>query len=198
MPIAAGFMAVLFVATMVTGIVRQYPTYSNGWANLRAFTGGCGLADDVLVEPDANAGFMAALPGNYGALGPLGGVNPVGFTPDGVPEHTVAEAIREHPLPKPGTDYDWDARPGCKPRHQRFSGAVAVRPRPGPRSAGRQLHHRPATTEPAHLGVVSAAGTRQGPSAGGGHRGGKDHRQQRAARAYHRADGGVGAGQTRP
>jgi arabinosyltransferase B len=107
-PIAAGFMALMFVATMVTGIVRQYPTYSNGWANLRAFTGGCALADDVLVEPDTNAGFMAPLRGDYGVLGPLGGANPVGFTPDGVPEHTVAEAIRYHP-PQPGTDYDWDA-----------------------------------------------------------------------------------------
>jgi arabinosyltransferase B len=107
-PIAAGFMALVFVASMVAGIARQYPTYSNGWANLREFTGGCGLADDVLVEPDSNAGFMAPLPGNYGSLGPLGGVNPVGFTPDGVPEHTVAEAIRMTPN-QPGTDYDWDA-----------------------------------------------------------------------------------------
>lgn len=107
-PIAAGFMALVFVASMVAGIVRQYPTYSNGWANLREFAGGCGLADDVLVEPDSNAGFMALLPGNFGSLGALGGVNPVGFTPDGVPEHTVAEAIRMTPN-QPGTDYDWDA-----------------------------------------------------------------------------------------
>ncbi|WP_343709909.1 arabinosyltransferase domain-containing protein [Mycobacterium sp.] len=115
-PIAAGFMVCVFVASMVAGIVRQYPTYSNGWANLRAFTGGCGLADDVLVEPDTNAGFMPAVPGDYGDLGPLGGVGPVGFTANGVPEHTVAEAVRMTP-PQPGTDYDWDAptkltRPG--------------------------------------------------------------------------------------
>jgi arabinosyltransferase B len=108
-PIAAGFMVLVFVASMVAGVARQYPTYSNGWANLRAFTGGCGLADDVLVEPDTNAGFMAPLPGDYGPLGPLGGVNPVGFTPNGVPEHTVAEAIRMTTPPQPGTDYDWDA-----------------------------------------------------------------------------------------
>ncbi|HTZ14287.1 MAG TPA: arabinosyltransferase EmbB [Mycobacterium sp.] len=110
-PIAAGFMAVVFVASMVIGIVRQYPTYSNGWSNIRAFVGGCGLADDVLVEPDTNNGFMAALPGNSGAwgpLGPLGGVNPVGFSPNGIPDHTVAEAIVMHPN-QPGTDYDWDA-----------------------------------------------------------------------------------------
>lgn len=107
-PIAAGFMVIVFVASMVAGVVRQYPTYSNGWANLRAFTGGCGLADDVLVEPDTNAGFMAPLPGDYGPLGPLGGVKPIGFTPSGVPEHTVAEAIRMTPE-QPGTDYDWDA-----------------------------------------------------------------------------------------
>ena len=107
-PIAAGFMVVVFVGSMVAGIVRQYPTYSNGWANLRAFTGGCGLADDVLVEPDANDGFLAPLPGNYGPLGPLGGAGPVGFTPNGVPEKIVAETIRMN-LPMPGTDYDWDA-----------------------------------------------------------------------------------------
>jgi arabinosyltransferase B len=107
-PMAAGFMVVVFVGSMVAGIVRQYPTYSNGWANLRAFTGGCGLADDVLVEPDSNDGFLAPLPGNYGPLGPLGGVGPVGFTPTGVPDKIVAETIRMN-LPMPGTDYDWDA-----------------------------------------------------------------------------------------
>ena len=107
-PMAAGFMVVVFVGSMVAGIVRQYPTYSNGWANLRAFTGGCGLADDVLVEPDANDGFLAPLPGNYGPLGPLGGAGPVGFTPNSVPEKIVAETIRMN-LPMPGTDYDWDA-----------------------------------------------------------------------------------------
>nr|WP_244897643.1 arabinosyltransferase domain-containing protein [Mycobacterium alsense] len=108
-PIAAGFMALVFIASMVAGIVRQYPTYSNAWDNLREFSGGCGLADDVLVEPDSNVGFMAPLPGDYGPLGALGGVNPTGFTPNGVPERTLAESIKETTVPQPGTDYDWDA-----------------------------------------------------------------------------------------
>src|ERR1700744_1827855 len=107
-PLAAGFMALVFIASMVIGIVRQYPTFSNGSSNIRAFAGGCGLADDVLVEPDTNAGFMSALPGDYGWLGPLGGTNPVGFSPNGIPDHTVAEAVVMHPN-QPGTDYDWDA-----------------------------------------------------------------------------------------
>ena len=132
-PIAAGFMVVVFVASMLAGVVRQYPTYSNGWANLRAFTGGCGLADDVLVEPDANAGFMTPLPGNYGPLGPLGGDKPVGFTPNGVPEHIVAEAIRTT-LPQPGTDYDWDAPTKLDTKGVNGSTVpLPVRPRPGAR-----------------------------------------------------------------
>ncbi len=115
-PLAAGLMVLVFVGSLVVGVVRQYPTYSNTAANLRSFVGGCGLADDVLVEPDPNNGFLRPMPGNYGPLGPLGGVNPVGFTPNGVPEHIVAEAIHMT-LPQPGTDYDWDAptklsRPG--------------------------------------------------------------------------------------
>ncbi|TGD89296.1 arabinosyltransferase [Mycolicibacterium sp. CH28] len=106
-PLAAGFMVLVFVGSMAAGVVRQYPTYSNAWANLRSFSGGCGLADDVLVEPDSNAGFLTPLPGDYGPLGPLGGTNPVGFTPNGVPDHIVAEAIRMT-NPMPGTDYDWN------------------------------------------------------------------------------------------
>jgi arabinosyltransferase B len=107
-PLAAGFMALVFIGSMVIGIVRQYPTFSNGLSNIQAFAGGCGLADDVLVEPDTNAGFMPALPGDYGDLGPLGGSSPVGFSANGIPDHTVAEAIVMHPN-QPGTDYDWDA-----------------------------------------------------------------------------------------
>ena len=110
-PIAAGFMVVLFMASLAVGMVRQYPTYSNGWANLRSFAGGCGMADDVLVEPDANAGFLRPLPGGpdqstWGPLGPLGGTGPVGFSPNGVPDRIIAEAIRIN-NPQPGTDADW-------------------------------------------------------------------------------------------
>ena len=90
---------------MVAGIVRQYPTYSNAWANLRGFSGGCGLADDVLVEPDSNAGFMATLktgePDNYGPLGPLGGVSPAGFTPQRrTGPNTCAESVKETSVPR--------------------------------------------------------------------------------------------------
>jgi arabinosyltransferase B len=108
-PLVAGFMVIVFIASLAIGVARQYPTFSNGWSNVRAFAGGCGLADDVLVEPDANAGFLTpvAQRGPYGALGPLGGENPVGFSPTDVPDHIVAEAIRMD-NPMPGTDYDWD------------------------------------------------------------------------------------------
>ena len=51
-PIAAALMVVVSIASMAIGVIRQYPTYSNGWANVRGLAGGCGLADDVLVEPD--------------------------------------------------------------------------------------------------------------------------------------------------
>ena len=106
-PLAAGFMVVVFFASMITGIIRQYPTYSNGLANIRALAGGCGLADNVLVEPDANAGFLTPMPGDYGPLGAIGGENPTGFTANGVPEKIVAEAIRVN-NPTPGIDHDWE------------------------------------------------------------------------------------------
>ncbi|MCG5432967.1 arabinosyltransferase domain-containing protein [Mycobacterium sp. MYCO198283] len=181
---AAAFMVVVFIASLAAGVVRQYPTYSNAWANLRAFTGGCGLADDVLVEPDVNAGSLTPLPGDYGPLGPLGGVGPVGFTADGVPDDIVAEAVRLD-LPQPGTDYDWDAP---KPTTPAAANGSTV-PLPygldrdrtpvagsyvagGPQQTATLTsawYRLPAPTDGQPLVVVTAAGTISGNSVANGH-----------------------------
>jgi arabinosyltransferase A len=57
------------------------------------------MADDVLAEPDANAGMLQPVPGQqFGPDGPLGGTNPVGFKPDG-----VGNDLRSYPVvTKPG------------------------------------------------------------------------------------------------
>ncbi|MGU3502735.1 arabinosyltransferase domain-containing protein [Mycobacterium sp. C31M] len=177
-PIAAGFMVLIFVASQAIGVVRQYPTYSNGWANIRAFAGGCGMADDVLVEPDSNAGFLNALPGRYGPLGPLGGAGAPGFTPDGVPERIIAEAIRLN-FSQPGTDYDWLApeqlsRPGVNGSRVPLPYGLdpARVPIAGTYSTGVQQEARlasawyelPATDDAHPLVVVTAAGTITGTS----------------------------------
>jgi arabinosyltransferase B len=182
-PIAAGFMVLVFVGSMLAGVVRQYPTYSNGAANLRAFVGGCGLADDVLVEPDPNNGFLPSAPGNYGPLGPLGGVGSVGFTANGVPEHIVAEAIRVT-LPTPGTDYDWAAsvkldRPGVNaatvplpygldPSRVPVAGSFATGAQQQSRLAS-AWYELPAPDAAHPLVVVTAAGTISGNSILYGH-----------------------------
>lgn len=177
-PLAAGFMVVIFVASMAIGVVRQYPTYSNGWANIRAFAGGCGMADDVLVEPNSNDGFLRALPGDYGPLGPLGGTDPAGFSPDGVPDRIIAEAIRLN-NPQPGTDYDWNrpvrlSRPGINGSRVPLPYGLdpARVPVAGTYSTGAQQESRLASAwyelppaDDAHpLVVITAAGTITGTS----------------------------------
>ncbi len=177
-PIAAGLMVLVSIASMAIGVVRQYPTYSNGWANVRALAGGCGLADDVLVEPDSNAGFLAPLPGDYGPLGPLGGATPTGFSPNGVPEKIIAEAIRLN-NPQPGTDYDWNrpiklSRPGVNGSTVPLPYGLdpARVPVAGSYSTGAQQESRLTsawyalpTPDDAHpLVVITAAGTIEGTS----------------------------------
>ncbi|MDT5315236.1 MAG: arabinosyltransferase [Mycobacterium sp.] len=187
-PVTAGFMVVVFVGSMLAGVVRQYPTYSNAASNLEALVGGCGLADDVLVEPDANAGFLAALPGNYGPLGPLGGpAGPgaaVGFTPSGVPDHIVAEAIRND-LPTPGHDYDWDApvklsTPGVNgstvplpygldPTRVPLAGSYVAGPAQQQSRLTSAWYQLPARDDAHPLVVVTAAGSISGNSVFNGH-----------------------------
>jgi arabinosyltransferase A len=83
-------MVLLSVGSMAKAYAQRYPAYTNGKANLAALKSGlsknsCAMADDVLVEPDANAGMLVPAPGQtWGQYGPLGGESPIGFTPNGV------------------------------------------------------------------------------------------------------------------
>ena len=85
-------MVLLSVGSMAKGFVQRYPAYTTGKANLAALRSGlseysCAMADDVLVEANPNEGMLQPAPGQtWGQYGPLGGENPVGFTPNGVSE----------------------------------------------------------------------------------------------------------------
>lgn len=102
--VVATIMVVGEVASLTKGAVFRYPHYTTGKANLAAISSGlspvsCAMADDVLAEPDPNAGMLQPAPGQtFGPDGPLGGSNPVGFKPDG-----VGDDLRSYPVvTKPG------------------------------------------------------------------------------------------------
>ena len=86
-------MVLLAVGSMAKGFVQRYPAYTNGKASLGALASGlsknsCAMADEVLVEPDVNAGMLKPAPGQtWGKYGPLGGESPTGFTPNGVSDN---------------------------------------------------------------------------------------------------------------
>jgi arabinosyltransferase A len=88
--VVAVIMVVLEVGSMAKGAAQRYPVYTTAKANVDALVSGlsktsCAMADDVLVEPDTNAGLLQPVPGQrFGQYGPLGGEDPVGFTPNGV------------------------------------------------------------------------------------------------------------------
>jgi arabinosyltransferase A len=88
--VVAIIMVVLEVGSMAKGAAQRYPVYTTAKANLAALASGlsnnsCAMANDVLVEPDTNTGLLQPVPGQrFGRYGPLGGENPVGFTPNGV------------------------------------------------------------------------------------------------------------------
>ncbi len=88
--VVAVIMVVLEVGSMAKGAAQRYPVYTTAKANVDALASGlsttsCAMADDVLVEPDTNAGLLQPVSGQkVGKYGPLGGENPVGFTPNGV------------------------------------------------------------------------------------------------------------------
>ena len=102
--VVATIMVLGEVGSLAKGAVGRYPLYTTAKADLAAIRSGlspnsCAMADDVLAEPDPNAGLLQPVPGQtFGPAGPLGGVNPVGFKPEG-----VGDDLRSYPVvTKPG------------------------------------------------------------------------------------------------
>ena len=92
----ATWVLVLFEVTSLTlAMVDQYPAWSVGRSNLEALTGKtCGMAEDVLVEQDPNAGMLTpvGVPVGDGLS-----VSAQGFGPNGVPSDLSADELMSGP-----------------------------------------------------------------------------------------------------
>ena len=94
--LAAWLLVIFEVTSLTLGMINQYPAWSVGKSNLQALTGKtCGLANDVLVEPDPNAGMLR--PVDAPARAALGAVTAQGFSPNGIPADISAEPVMEPP-----------------------------------------------------------------------------------------------------
>jgi len=87
--LAAAFVVLFEVLSLAKAAVAQYPAYSVARSNVEALAGDtCALADDVLVESDANAGTLIPVSPSDN---PLGAESDAGFTPNGVPVDLTAD-----------------------------------------------------------------------------------------------------------
>jgi arabinosyltransferase C len=95
-PLAVAVWAVVVfeVASLTLGMIDQYPAWSVGRSNLEALTGKtCGLANDVMVERDPNAGVLQPVDVPVGDA--LGAVTAQGFNPNGIPADLSADPVME-------------------------------------------------------------------------------------------------------
>ncbi|WP_110881966.1 arabinosyltransferase domain-containing protein [Mycolicibacterium vulneris] len=94
--IATWALVVFEVASLTLAMTDQYPAWSVGRSNLQALTGkSCGLAEDVLVEQDPNAGMLT--PVNASVADALGAGLSEAFTANGIPADVRADPVMERP-----------------------------------------------------------------------------------------------------
>jgi arabinosyltransferase C len=94
--IAAWVLVVFEVASLTLAMTAQYPAWSVGRSNLEALTGkSCGLAEDVMVEQDPNAGMLR--PVSATVADALGAGLSEAFTPNGIPADVRADPVMERP-----------------------------------------------------------------------------------------------------
>ena len=96
------------MVSLTLGMINQYPAWSVGRSNLQALTGKtCGLADDVLVEPNPNAGMLS--PVRVPLKDALSAGISQGFSPNGIPADISADPVMEPPGGGNFVDADIDA-----------------------------------------------------------------------------------------
>ncbi|WP_085258358.1 arabinosyltransferase domain-containing protein [Mycobacterium saskatchewanense] len=94
--IAAWVLVIFEVLSLTLAMTEQYPAWSVGRSNLEALTGRtCGLAEDVMVEQDPNAGMLAPVTGPPAEA--LGAGLSEAFTPNGIPADVRADPVMERP-----------------------------------------------------------------------------------------------------
>lgn len=94
--IATWLLVIMEVASLTLGMISQYPAWSVGRSNLQAVTGKtCGLAEDVLVELDPDAGMLP--PVSAPVAEALGAGLSEAFTPNGIPADVSADPVMERP-----------------------------------------------------------------------------------------------------
>jgi arabinosyltransferase C len=84
------------VLSLTLAMTDQYPAWSVGRSNLEALAAKtCGMADDVMVEQDPNAGLLEPVGASVGEA--LGAVTAQGFGPNGIPTDVSADPVMEQP-----------------------------------------------------------------------------------------------------
>jgi arabinosyltransferase C len=94
--IVAWLLVFFEVFSLTAAMIGQYPAWTVGRSNLEALTGKtCGLANDVLVEQDPNAGMLQ--PVGASVADALGAATSDGFTPNGIPTDVSADPVMQPP-----------------------------------------------------------------------------------------------------
>ena len=111
--IAAWVLAVFEVLSLTLAMTDQYPAWSVGRSNLEALTGKtCGMADDVMVEQDPNAGMLTPVGVPVGDA--LGAVTAEGFGPNSIPADVSADPVMEEPGGGNFADTDSEEEPSSE------------------------------------------------------------------------------------
>ena len=151
-------LVIFEVASLTVAMVGQYPAWTVGRSNLEAMAGKtCGLATDVLVEQDTNAGMLKPVDVPVGVA--LGAGLAQGFNPNGIPADVSADPVSEPEGSGNFADSDSSTATGSEPGTEGGTTAAA-----GVNGSRARLPYnldpattpvmgswRPGTQQPAHL-----------------------------------------------